>query len=277
MVNQFILEDFIKEAIKEDLNNGDLTTDYLISDKSISRAVMTAKEDGIIAGLFVAKKVFEMIDDTIIFQLLVKDGEKVKKGQDIVKIKGKTGSILKAERLALNLLQRMSGIATMAGKFVELVEAYDVRIVDTRKTTPNLRFLEKAAVRLGGAMNHRYNLSDAVMIKDNHIKAAGSITNAVTKIRKNVPHTVKIEVEVQTLEQLKEALSADADIIMLDNMDNATRAEAVKITNNKAILEASGGINEETIVEVAKTGVDVISVGALTHSYKSLDISLNLV
>ncbi|MDM8533673.1 carboxylating nicotinate-nucleotide diphosphorylase [Clostridiaceae bacterium HSG29] len=276
MVNKYLLEDIIKRAIIEDLNNGDVTTDNLIGDNHISSARMTVKEDGTVSGFFVAKKVFEMIDSEVVFHMLVKEGAKVKKGTDILEIQGKTKSILKAERLALNFMQRMSGISTLANKFNEIVKDYDVRIVDTRKTTPNLRLLEKAAVKIGGCYNHRYNLSDAVMIKDNHIVASGGIKNAVEKIRENIPHTTKIEVEVQTIEMLKEALEVNADIIMLDNMSNELMKEAVKINNKKAILEASGGINEETVLDVAKTGVDVISLGALTHSYKSLDISLNI-
>ncbi len=276
MVNKYLLEDIIKRAIIEDLNNGDVTTDNLIGDNHISSAIMTVKEDGIVSGFFVAKKIFEMMDDELIFRMLVDEGTKVKKGTDILEIQGKTKSILKAERLALNFMQRMSGISTLANKFSEIVKDYDVRIVDTRKTTPNLRILEKAAVKIGGCYNHRYNLSDAVMIKDNHIVASGGIRNAVEKIRENIPHTTKIEVEVQTIKMLKEALAVKADIIMLDNMSNELMKEAVEINNKKAILEASGGINEETVLDVAKTGVDIISLGALTHSYKSLDISLNI-
>jgi nicotinate-nucleotide pyrophosphorylase (carboxylating) len=182
---------------------------------------------------------------------------------------------LKAERLALNFMQRLSGISTYAHKLSSLVRDYDVRVVDTRKTTPGLRLLEKYAVRAGGAYNHRYNLSDAVMIKDNHIIAAGGIKEALIKIKQNIPHTTKVEIEIKNLDQLEEALDHGADIIMLDNMSYEDMKKAVAMTNNRAILEASGGIDEATIVEVAKTGIDVISVGALTHSYDSLDISLN--
>jgi len=276
MVNKFLLENFIKDAIIEDFNNGDITTDNLINDHHISSARMTAKASGVVSGFFVAEKVFKMIDAEITFHPLVKEGARVEPGEDILELHGKTKSILKGERLALNFMQRMSGISTLANHLSTLVKAYDVRIVDTRKTTPNLRFLEKAAVKIGGCYNHRYNLSDAVMIKDNHIIAAGGIKPAVTKIRKNISHTIKIEVEVQNLEMFKEALAVKADIIMLDNMSYEEMTEIVKINNGQSILEASGGINEETIVDVAKTGVDVISVGALTHSYQSLDISLNI-
>jgi len=276
MVNKFLLENFIKDAIIEDLNNGDLTTDHLISDRHISSARMTAKASGVVSGFFVAEKVFKMIDEELTFHPLVAEGALVEPGDDILELHGRTKSILKGERLALNFMQRLSGISTLANRLSTLVKDYDVRIVDTRKTTPNLRFLEKAAVKIGGCHNHRFNLSDAVMIKDNHIIAAGGIALAVKKIRENVSHTIKIEVEVQDLEMLKEALEVKADIIMLDNMSCETMKEAVRINNGQSILEASGGINEETIVEVAKTGVDVISVGALTHSYQSLDISINI-
>lgn len=276
MVNKFLLEECIKKAMIEDFNNGDVTTDNLISDRHISSAKMTVKADGVVSGFFVAKKVFEMIDEELVVEMLAKEGDFVKKGTDILELHGRTKSILKGERLALNFMQRMSGISTLANEFNSLVKDYDVRIVDTRKTTPNLRFLEKASVKIGGCHNHRYNLSDAVMIKDNHIIAAGSIKNAVNIIRKKISHTTKIEVEVQNLDMLREALEVNADIIMLDNMTNEAMKEAVKINNKKAILEASGGIDKDRILEVAKTGVDVISLGALTHSYKSLDISLNI-
>ncbi|MGM0379776.1 MAG: carboxylating nicotinate-nucleotide diphosphorylase [Bacillota bacterium] len=277
MVNKYVLEDIIKNAIIEDLNNGDITSDYLIDKDEKVSAKMTVKKDGVVSGFFVAKKVFKMIDKDIKFKPLVDEGSFVKKGTDILKLEGSTLSILKAERLALNFMQRMSGISTLAYEFNKLVKPFDVRVVDTRKTTPNLRVLEKKAVELGGCFNHRFNLSSAVMIKDNHIKAAGSISKACKKIRTKLPHTTKIEVEVQDIDMLKEALEAKADIIMLDNMNCEKMKKAVKINDGKAILEASGGINKETIVDIAKTGVDVISVGALTHSYKSLDISLNIV
>lgn len=277
MVNQFLLDRVIKEAIIEDLNNGDVTTDHLIEDHHISTARMTAKASGVISGIFVAKRIFELLDGECVFNPLVSDGTFVEKGTDILELKGSTQTILKGERLALNFIQRMSGISTLAYEYKQLVKDYDVRIVDTRKTTPNLRFLEKAAVRLGGCHNHRYNLSDAVMIKDNHILAAGGIKKAVDRIRSKVSHTIKIEVEVQNLEMLKAALEAKADIIMLDNMSPEIMTEAVKMNQGQSILEASGGINAKSIVSVAKTGVDVISIGALTHSYQSLDISLNLV
>ncbi|WP_427339344.1 carboxylating nicotinate-nucleotide diphosphorylase [Caloranaerobacter sp. DY30410] len=270
------IEDIIKNALLEDMNNGDITTDNLIGQDDISEAEIIAKEDGILAGIEIAEITFKLLDKDIQFHRLKEDGQFLRKGDVIAKIKGKTRAILSGERTALNFLQRLSGIATKTRKFVDKVEKYNVRVADTRKTTPGIRVLEKYAVRLGGGANHRYNLSDAVMIKDNHIRAVGSIESAIKLIREKVSHTVKIEVEVETIEEFKQALKAGADIIMLDNMSIEDMKEAVSINNKKAILEASGNVNIDNIEEVAKTGVDVISVGALTHSVKALDISLNI-
>lgn len=266
----------IKEAFIEDMNDGDITTDILIDEKKVSEAVMTAKEEGVIAGLPVVEMVFKLLDATISFQAIKVDGDDVKAGEDIAIIKGSTKNILKGERLALNFIQRLSGIASKAKLYAQMVEGTSVRIVDTRKTTPGLRALEKYAVRIGGCYNHRFNLSDTVMIKDNHIKGVGSIAEAIEKARQNIPHTTKIEVEVENLDQLKEALEAKADIIMLDNMDVHHMKEAVAMTKGRAILEASGNITKERIKDIAATGVDIISVGALTHSVKAMDISLNI-
>ena len=277
MLNTLVVEEMIRMALKEDMNYGDVTTDTLIEEGSMSEARMTAKEDGVIAGLAVAEMTFKTLDPSISFIPLKKDGEVVKKGEHIAEIKGSTRTILKAERLALNLMQRMSGIATLSRSYADEVVGYRTRVVDTRKTTPGLRVLEKYAVRIGGCANHRFNLSDAVMIKDNHIKAVGSITKAIEMARQSIPHTMKIEVEVESLDQLQEALEAKADIIMLDNMDTATMKKAVEITDGRAILEASGDIRKERLQEIAEIGVDIISVGALTHSVKAMDISLNIV
>jgi nicotinate-nucleotide pyrophosphorylase (carboxylating) len=276
LFNWTLIDQIIINGLKEDINNIDITTDNLINDESISEAYMMVKEDGVIAGLSVAKRVFNIIDNKINVTFNVKDGDEVKKGTKIAYIKGKTKSILKGERLALNLLQRMSGIASISRKYKELVKDYPVRIVDTRKTTPGLRILEKYAVRIGGCHNHRYNLSDAVMIKDNHIKATGGIKEAISKIKDKIPHTIKVEVEVDSIEGLKEAIKAGADIVMLDNMGFKEMEKAVEIAASRVILEASGGITIDTLVDIAKTGVDVISIGALTHSVKSMDISLNI-
>jgi len=277
LLNQIIIDEIIKNALIEDMNYGDITTDTLIEENGTSLAVITAKQAGVVVGLSVAGRVFEMLDSDISFQALKSDGDTIQKGEMIAKIKGKTRAILKGERLALNLLQRMSGIATKAREYSELVKGTGTRIADTRKTTPSLRILEKYAVRMGGCHNHRFNLSDAVMIKDNHIEAVGGIAKAIKKVRMTVSHTVKIEVEVQSLEQLEEAIAAKADIIMLDNMDVDTMKKAVEINNGRAVLEASGNITSERIKEISAIGVDIISVGALTHSVKALDISLNII
>ena len=276
MLDKFLIEDTLKNALKEDMNYGDITSDSLIDDKLEGKAIITAKQDGIISGLDVCKLVFEIVDPSLKCKSLKEDGERVSNGDDVFKVKGKIKSILKAERVALNFLQRMSGISTKAYDISKLVEGLDVRVVDTRKTTPGLRLFEKYAVVKGGAFNHRFNLSDAVMIKDNHIEAMGTITEAVHIARKNISHTIKIEVEVKNLIELREALDSKADIIMLDNMTAEDMKKAVEIANKKAIIEASGNITEENIRSVAETGVDVISIGALTHSYKSMDLSLNI-
>lgn len=275
MFNWTLVDEIIVNALKEDINNVDITTDNLVDNDSRSKAYMISKEDGVIAGLKVAKKVFEILDSEIKITFNVNDGDKVTRGINICEIEGRTKTILKGERLALNILQRMSGIASTSKKYSEAVKAYPVKIVDTRKTTPGLRILEKYAVKIGGCHNHRYNLSDAVMIKDNHIKAAGGIKEAIKKIKDKIPHTVKVEVEVEDIYGLKEAIGAGADIVMLDNMEPDEMKEAVKVADGKVLLEASGGITMDTIIDVAKTGVDVISVGALTHSVKAMDISLN--
>ncbi len=277
MLEKIGFDALIKNSLLEDMNNGDITTDNLIDEQSISTAEIMAKEKGIIAGLDIARQTFAFLDKNIQFTKLVEDGASVEKGDIIAIIKGKTKAILSGERTALNFMQRMSGISTSTFKYSNKIKQYNTRVVDTRKTTPSLRFIEKYAVRVGGGHNHRFNLSDAVMIKDNHIKAAGGISNAVNKIREVIPHTVKIEVEVESLEGLKEAIDSKADIIMLDNMSIETMREAVKINEGRAVLEASGNITLENLEAVAKTGVDVISVGALTHSVKSLDISLNII
>lgn len=275
-MQRFHIEEIVKKALLEDMNNGDITTDNLIDEESISEAEIVVKEDGVIAGLEVVETAFKFLDDNIEIQRLVNDGDEANKGTVIVKLKGKTRAILSAERTALNLIQRMSGIATQTSLYTKRIEKYDVKLVDTRKTTPGLRALEKYAVRMGGGYNHRFNLSDAVMIKDNHIKAAGGIKEAISTLREKIGHTVKVEVEVETLTELKEAIEAKADIVMLDNMSIEDMKKAVEINEGRVILEASGNITLDNIEEVAKTGVDVISSGALTHSVKALDISLKL-
>lgn len=276
MLDEFLIEDTLKYALKEDMNNGDITSDYLIDDNLRGKAIITFKEEGIVCGLDVVRIIFSIVDKSLKVSKLVDDGETVVKGKDIATIEGNLKSILKAERVALNFLQRMSGIATKSKEISKLIKDFDVRVVDTRKTTPGLRVFEKYAVKTGGCFNHRFNLSDAVMIKDNHISSVGSVEKAIKKIRSEIPHTVKIEIEVKNLDELKEALDNGVDIIMLDNMDTDTMKKAVEITNKRAVLEASGNITNETIEEVASTGVDIISVGGLTHSFESMDISLNI-
>lgn len=258
------------------MNYGDITTDTLINKNSRGRAIIVAKEEGVVAGVDVAKEVFRLIDETISFEALKEDGDTVKVGEKIAKIEGSANSLLKAERLALNFLQRMSGIATKARQYADAVEEFNVKVVDTRKTTPGLRILEKYAVRTGGCYNHRYNLSDAVLIKDNHIKAVGGVKEAVEKAKTDIPHTMKIEIEVENIQQLQEALDAGADIIMLDNMDIETMKKSVALTKKKALLEASGNMTLDRVKEVAASGVDIISVGELTHFIKSMDISMNI-
>lgn len=273
---QFEIDDVIKRGLEEDINYIDVTTDYLIPENQISTARFVAKDNGVLAGIEVAMRVFTLIDDTVRFELFKKDGDKVSKGDIILTMKGHTVSLLKGERTALNLVQHMSGIATATNRCVELVKGTNASIADTRKTLPGLRALQKYAVVAGGGKNHRYNLSDAAMLKDNHIDAYGSLTNAVNALRAKAGHMVKIEVETRSLEELEEALAVGADVIMLDNMDCATMAEAVKRTAGRAKLEASGNITLENIAEVAKTGVDIISLGALTHSVTCFDISMKI-
>lgn len=268
------IDKIVLNALEEDMPYGDVTTDNLIPENDVTEAKFIAKAEGVIAGMPVAARVFELIDSRISIEIFKNDGDKVVKGDIIAILRGPTAGILKGERTALNLMQRLSGIATRTNVFAELVKDYKVSVVDTRKTTPGLRYLEKYAVRCGGGRNHRYSLSDAVMLKDNHIAAGGGIIPAVEKVRANIPHTVKIEVEVEDMEMVREAVEARADIIMLDNMNEAAMAEAVKYIDGRALVEASGDVTEERICAIAETGVDIISIGRITHSVKALDISL---
>ena len=268
------LDDFIINALKEDLGTGDITTDCCVPADARSKGSFRAKEDGIVCGIDVLKRVFYIVDPSIKIDVLIGDGAPVKKGEIIAEIEGTSRSVLSGERLALNLIQHMSGIATAAHKASLLVAGTKARIADTRKTTPGMRIIEKYAVKTGGGSNHRFNLSDGVLIKDNHIVAAGGITQAVEAARANIPHTIKIEVETETMEQVKEAVEAKADIIMLDNMTNEQMKEAVDFIAGRALTEASGNMGERDLTAVAQTGVDIISIGALTHTVKALDISL---
>lgn len=276
LIDRLIAQRLIDSYLMEDLTWGDITTDILVPKGTKSKGYVYAKDDGIIAGIDVFLMVFNTIDNEIEHKKYFKDGDAIKKGDLILETYGDLNSCLKAERVALNLIQRMSGIATYVRKLSDMIKGTNARLTDTRKTMPGLRYFDKYAVSVGGAVNHRYNLSDGILIKDNHIKAVGGIKNALTKIKDGVSHTKKVEIEVETIHELKEALKYGADIIMLDNMTIDMMREAVEITNGRAILEASGNITEKNILDVAKTGVDIISMGAITHSVKVLDISYDL-
>lgn len=269
----------IRGWLAEDIGSGDITTETTIPRDSRSKAVIHVKESGIIAGLPIAKLVFEVVDSSLVFDSKVQDGEYVNKGTIIATVEGSTHSLLTGERLALNLMQRLSGIASKTRSFIDALEGLPVRLVDTRKTTPGHRMLEKYAVRVGGGANHRFGLYDAVMIKDNHIKGSGGIRAAVEAARSKIPHTMKIEVETESLAQVDEALACGADIIMLDNISTDLMKECVsriKAASPHVIVEASGGVSLETVKGIAASGVDVISVGGLTYSFHALDISLDL-
>lgn len=269
-----IFDTIIQLSLNEDAPFGDITTNGTVpADRSASGRFI-AKDDGILCGIDIAERTFELVGGDVRLIKFFKDGDAVKKGDVIAEISGNARNILTGERTALNLMQRASGIATLTSKAVKAVQGTRAHIADTRKTMPGLRLLDKYAVRVGGGVNHRFNLSDGILIKDNHISAAGSITNAVLAARHNCPHTLKIEVEVETFEQLDEALTAKADIIMLDNMSYSDMEIAVKLIAGRAVVEASGNMGDKDLAEVAKTGVDLISIGALTHSVKALDISL---
>lgn len=275
-MNWLVIDEQIRRWLQEDMPYGDITTDSLIGTEAVSSGEFIAKASGIVAGIDVVKRVFSILDTRIVLDFCKKDGDSVDRGEIISRIQGNTRNILKGERLALNLFQHMSGIATQTSRYATLIRGTKARIVDTRKTMPGLRMLEKYAVCVGGGYNHRYGLSDAVMIKDNHIKACGGIREAILLAKNKIPHTMKIEVEVETLEQMEEALKYGADIVMLDNMDISTMKQAVAINNGRAHIEASGNIDLESVRAVAQTGVDIISSGALTHSVIALDISLKL-
>jgi nicotinate-nucleotide pyrophosphorylase (carboxylating) len=273
-MNWILIDQIIKNALIEDIGHGDITTESLIDETTISSGNFIAKANGVVAGLAVAKRVFALIDPSVNMTVLVEDGSHVSPGNIMATISGPARAILQGERVALNFLQRMSGCATLTAYYAGQIADLPSKIVDTRKTTPGLRPLEKYAVRMGGGANHRYNLTDCIMMKDNHIQAAGGIEQAITKAKEKLGHTIKIEVEAETMAHVVEALEAGADIIMLDNMDCAMMKKAVDFIGGRAITEASGNIDQKGIRDVALTGVDVISLGAITHSYTSLDISL---
>lgn len=272
-----ILDKIIELALLEDLSLGDITSDTIFTPENRAKAAIRAKEDLVLCGMDVAKTVFHAVDPDVIFTPLKKDGDNVKKGEVVLELTGSTLSILKAERTALNFMQRMSGIATASREYAAVGKKYGVMIVDTRKTQPGLRRLDKYAVRTGGARNHRISLADSVMIKDNHIAAAGSITAAVKKIKDVIGHTPKVEVETTTLDEVKEALTAGADIIMLDNMTPEQIAVCKKEIAGRAIIEVSGGVNKTNLEAYCAVRPDVISMGALTHSVPAKDLSLKIV
>ena len=272
-MNYLTVDNIIKNALLEDIPNEDISTNSVVDPSSMSTVELLCKEDGIIAGLDVFKRVFEILGDVEV-ELYKKDGDKVFVKDKLGFLKGNTRNILMGERVALNILQRMSGIATFTNKFVEEIKHTKAKLLDTRKTTPNLRILEKYSVKVGGGCNHRFNLSDGVMLKDNHISAAGGIKNAVKMAKENSSFVRKIEVETESLEMVNEALEAGADIIMLDNMDLNTAKKAVELIGDKALIEFSGNVELNNIREIAEIGVDYISVGALTHSFKILDLSM---
>lgn len=268
------IDDLILMALKEDISSEDITTNSVMREKKLGTVQLICKQDGVIAGLEIFKRVFELLDRKTITKLYFKDGDKVKKGDLLGEVEGDIRVLLSGERTALNYLQRMSGIATYTNNMVKLLEGSSVKLLDTRKTTPNMRIFEKYAVKVGGGNNHRYNLSDGILLKDNHIDAAGGVANAIKMAKEYAPFVRKIEVEVENLDMLKEALEAGADIIMLDNMSPEMMKEAIKLTRGKAVTECSGNITKENIQTIIDTGVDYVSSGALTHSAPILDVSL---
>lgn len=273
------IERVVRQALEEDLGWGDVTTDSLIDPKLQASGAIVAREAGVVAGLAVAAEVFRQVDPAIAVRFEKADGDRVDRGDRVLSLAGPAAGILRAERTALNFLQRLSGVASQTAKYVERIDGLPARVIDTRKTTPGLRSLEKYAVRLGGGHNHRHGLGDGVLVKDNHLAAlaleGAGIREAVARARAGVPHTIKIEIEADTLDQVREAIEAGSDLILLDNMSPEELRTAVKLNGGRAVLEASGGITLETIRSVAETGVDLISVGALTHSVRALDLSLD--
>jgi len=271
------IRELVKRALREDIGWGDITSALTVPEDAEARGVISAKEAGVIAGIDVARMAFRLVEPRIRFEAKARDGQSVEAGTELAAVSGPARGILSAERVALNFLQRLSGIATLTAAFVAATRGTKARIADTRKTTPGLRALEKYAVRMGGGTNHRFGLSDGILIKDNHIAAAGGIARAVSAAKLGAPHTLKVEVEVRSTEELQEALSAGADAVLLDNMSIQDMRLAVEAAAGSAILEASGGVDIGTVRAIAETGVDIISVGALTHSARALDISLDFV
>ncbi len=276
MLSKFYITDHIKSALQEDIGFGDITTENLAGENDFLKAELNTRSEGILCGCQVFKRVFEVLSDDVEIEFYFKDGDKIQKGDKIADLKGPAKDILMGERLALNYIQRMSGIATETRKYQEAIKPFHAKIVDTRKTTPNFRAFEKYSVFTGGGALHRFNLSDCAMIKDNHIKLAGSITNAVSKLRNTISFTHKIEVECDTLEQVKEAVEVGADIIMLDNMPVDIMKQAIQYINKRAIVEASGNVNLNTVNSIASTGVDIISSSAIVAKAPTLDLALDI-
>lgn len=276
LLPQFYIDDIIKKALAEDINYLDTATAYVIPEDAITTAKFVSKAQGVLCGIEIALRVFRLLDSDCQFTVYKQDGDRIQQGDLIATMKGKASMLLQGERTALNILQHLSGIATATNEAVELVKGTSVSIADTRKTLPGLRALQKYAVTCGGGKNHRYNLSDCAMLKDNHIDAGGGITATVKALREKIGHTVKIEVETRNMDEVKEAVSAGADIIMLDNMSAEQMKEAVKFIDGRALTEASGNITAENIREKASSGIDIISMGALTHSVKAFDISMRI-
>lgn len=276
MLSSFYVKEHVKEALKEDIGFGDITTENLADENDYLKGELNTRNDGVLCGSEVFKTVYETLSKDIKINFRFKDGDTIKKGDKVADIEGPAKYLLMGERVALNYIQRMSGIATETKKYQDAIGSYPAKIVDTRKTTPNFRAFEKYAVKTGGGALHRFNLSDCAMIKDNHIRLAGSITSAVKKLRENISHAHKIEVECDTIEQVKEAVTTGADIIMLDNMDVETMKKACEIINHKAIVEASGNVNLNTVNAIASTGVDIISSSAIVAKAPTLDLALDI-
>lgn len=276
MLSNFYIEEHVKQALQEDIGFGDVTTESIVTEDKIFEAKLTSRVEGIVCGLEVFKTVFKILSNSVEVTLLFKDGDKIHKGDILAKLKGPAKYLLLGERVSLNYIQRMSGIATETRKYQDAIGDLHCKIVDTRKTTPNFRAFEKYAVKCGGGALHRFNLSDCAIIKDNHIKVAGGVTNAVNIVKANLSHAHKIELECDTLEQVKEALPLGVDIIMLDNMDFETMKEAVRLINHNAIVEASGNVNLATVRQIAECGVDIISSSAIVAKAPALDLGLDM-
>lgn len=276
MLSKFYVEDHVKSALMEDIGYGDITTENLAGENDFLKAELNTRSEGVLCGCNVFKTVYKILSDDVKIKFYFKDGDIIKKGDKIADLEGSAKDLLMGERVSLNYIQRMSGIATETRKYQDAIAPYSAKIVDTRKTTPNFRAFEKYSVKVGGGALHRFNLSDCAMIKDNHIRLAGSLTNAVNKLRESISHAHKIEVECDTIDQVKEAIEVKADIIMLDNMPVETMKKAVELINHQAIVEASGNVNLSTVNAIASTGVDIISSSAIVAKAPTLDLALDM-